>query len=510
MKNVKRTLHYVIYSLLLMGPQPAAAVQSAFQLTTEARQAIDGVFAEYDRTSGPGCAVGVAEAGRLVFARGYGIGQLDHRIPLSEHSVFYLASVSKQFAAAAVLIAEHEGHLSLDDPVRAHIPEFPDYAQGTVTVRHLIHHTGGVRDYLTLMSLAGTPYENILSDEDMLGLITRQQQLNFAPGTEHLYSNSGYVLMAEIVKRATGRSLRRYADEKIFGPLGMSSTHFHDERTDVVPGRVFSYHPPADGDGRTSTDDTRRTSADGAWRTSTDGGWRTSYLIDFDKVGDGGLYSSVADLAKWDGAFYEDLLGVPGFAERMYQRGVLAGGDMIAYARGLSVGERRGLARVSHGGGFMAFRTMIARYPEQRTTVITLCNVGTAQPGALSTAVEDIVLANEFTVAAAEPAATPSPAAAPGAAEEPAFTVSEAAVRGFAGAYHSPELDATWHLEADGATLLLHHPSGETQTLTARRDGVFGSGGIEFAFEREGDRATGFVLAAGRVRNLRFERLRQQ
>lgn len=494
MKNVNQTLHYIIYSLLLMGPEPAQATQSAFQLTPEARQAIDGVFAEYDRTSGPGCAVGVAEAGRLVFARGYGIGQLDHRIPLSEHSVFYLASVSKQFAAAAVLIAEHEGHLSLDDPVSAHIAEFPDYAQGTVTVRHLVHHTGGVRDYLTLMSLAGTPYENILSDEDMLGLITRQRELNFAPGTEHLYSNSGYVLMAEIVKRATGRSLRQYAEEKIFGPLGMSSTHFHDERTDVVPGRVFSYHPPADGDGR----------------ASTDGAWRTSYLIDFDKVGDGGLYSSVADLAKWDRVFYEDLLGVPGFAERMYHRGVLTGGDTIAYARGLSVGERRGLARVSHGGGFMAFRTMIARYPEQRTTVITLCNVGTAQPGALSTVVEDIVLANEFTVAAAEPAVAPSPAGAPGADEEPAFPVSEAAVRAHAGTYHSPELDATWRLEADGSTLLLHHPSGETQTLTARRDGVFGSGGIEFAFEREGDRATGFVLAAGRVRNLRFERLRQQ
>lgn len=496
MKYVKHSLHYVICSLLFVAPKPGSAIQSAFQLTTETRRAIDGVFAGYDRTSGPGCAVGVAEAGRLVFARGYGIGQMDHRIPLSEHSVFYLASVSKQFAAAAVLIAEHEGHLSLDDPVSAHISEFPDYAQGTVTVRHLVHHTGGVRDYLTLMRLAGTPYENILSDEDMLGLITRQQELNFAPGTEHLYSNSGYVLMAEIVKRATGRSLHRYAEEKIFVPLGMSSTHFHDERTQVVPGRVFSYDPPADRDGRTD--------ADGNWRAG--GGWRTSYLIDFDKVGDGGLYSSVADLAKWDQAFYEDLLGVPGFAERMYRRGVLAGGDTIAYARGLSVGERRGLARVSHGGGFMAFRTMIARYPEQRTTVITLCNVGTAQPGALSTAVEDIVLANAFTEAPVEPVAPASPAGVPDAAEEPAFAVSEAAVRAIAGTYHSPELDATWRLEADGTGLLLHHPRGDTETLTARREWVFGSGGIEFAFEHEGGRAVAFLLSAGRVRNLRFER----
>ncbi len=474
-----RSLHYVIFSLLFLTPQPA----SGLQLATETSQAIDEVFAQYDRTSGPGCAVGVAEAGHLVFARGYGIGQMDHRVPLGGESVFYLASVSKQFAAAAVVIAEHDGHLSLDDPVSAHIPEFPTYAQGAVTVRHLVHHTSGVRDYLTLMSLAGTPYENILTDEAMLGLITRQRELNFVPGTEHLYSNSGYVLLAEIVKRATGRSLRQYADEKIFRPLGMSRTHFHDDRAQVVPGRVFSYDP------------------------SPDGGWRTSYLIDFDKVGDGGLYSSVADLAKWDRAFYEDVLGVPGFAERMYRRGVLAGGDTIAYARGLSVGERRGLARISHGGGFMAFRTMIARYPEQRTTVITLCNVGTAQPGALSTAMEDILLADAFTVAPEEPAAPPTPASGPpGAAAQPPFAVSEAAVRALGGTYHSPELDTTWRLEADGTRLLLHHPRGDTETLTARREDVFGSGGIEFAFEHEGDRGMAFLLSAGRVRNLRFER----
>ncbi len=491
--NVKRSLHYVIFSLLLLAPQPAPALQLAAQTSAaETSQAIDGVFAEYDRTSGPGCAVGVAEAGRLIFARGYGIGQMDHRIPLSGESVFYLASVSKQFAAAAILIAEHEGDLSLDDPVSAHIPEFPAYAQGAVTIRHLVHHTGGVRDYLTLMRLAGTPYENILTDEDMLGLITRQRELNFVPGTEHLYSNSGYVLLAEIVRRATGRSLREYADEKMFRPLGMSNTHFHDDRFQVVPGRVFSYDPPADGDPR----------------PGTQGGWRTSYLIDFDKVGDGGLYSSVEDLAKWDRAFYEDVLGVPGFAERMYRRGVLAGGDTIAYARGLSVGERRGLARVSHGGGFMAFRTMIARYPEQRTTVITLCNVGTAQPGALSAAVEDIVLADAFTEAPEERVAPAAPAGGPGAAAAPSFAVSETAVEALAGTYHSPELDATWRLEADGTRLLLHHPRGDTETLTARREGVFGSGGIEFAFEREreGGRGVAFLLAAGRVRNLRFER----
>ena len=149
-----RSLHNVIYSLLILIPWPAAALQ----LSVEVRDRVDAVFAEFDRTSGPGCAVGVAKAGRLVYGRGYGIGQMDHRIPLSAESVFYLASVSKQFAAAAVTIAEHEGHLSLDDDIRTHIAEFPDYAQGTVTIRHLVHHTSGVRDYLALMNLAGEYY----------------------------------------------------------------------------------------------------------------------------------------------------------------------------------------------------------------------------------------------------------------------------------------------------------------------------------------------------------------
>ena len=284
-----RILHNVNSTLLctliaLATATPAAALQ----LDSETRQRIDDVFAEYDRTGGPGCAVGVVNAGDLVYARGYGMGQMDHEIPISERSVFYLASVSKQFAAAAVVIADHEGHLSLDDDIRRHIPEFPAYYQGTVTVRHLVHHTSGVRDYLSLLNLAGIPFDNILTYEAMVDLITRQKELNFAPGSEHLYSNSGYVLMAEIVKRATGRSLREYADEKIFGPLGMTSTHFHDDRTQIVRDRVFSYHP-RDG-----------------------GGWRTDYLINFDKVGDGGLYSTVEDLARWDRGLLRRRAGRPG------------------------------------------------------------------------------------------------------------------------------------------------------------------------------------------------------
>ena len=272
-------MRMVLVLLVVLG---AATPVRGFQVDSDLRQRIDEVFSEYDRTNGPGCAVGLVQDGLLAYARGYGIGQMDHAVPLDETSVFYLASVSKQFTAAAVLIAEHEGYLALDDDIRTHIPEFPDYGV-PVTVRQLLHPTGGVRDYLTLMSRAGTPYENILTDESMLGLIARQKELNFEPGSEHLYSNSGYVLLAEIVKRATGRSLREYAHQKIFQPLAMTNTHFHDDRTQIVKNRVFSYDP------------------------GPDGSWRTNYLMNFDKVGDGGLYSSVEDLARWDAAFYADL-----------------------------------------------------------------------------------------------------------------------------------------------------------------------------------------------------------
>jgi CubicO group peptidase (beta-lactamase class C family) len=467
---------FLFAMVLLLAARPV----QCRQLDAEARAGIDRVFAEYDRSDGPGCAVGVVREGALVFAKGYGVGQLDQGSLLTPSSVFYLASVSKQFTAAAVLIAEREGYLALDDDIRRWIHEMPDYG-APITVRHLLHHTSGVRDYLTLMGLAGTPLANVLSDQAMLGLIARQRELNFEPGSEHLYSNSGYVLLAEIVKRATGRSLHEYADEKLFRPLGMRSTHFHDDRRHVVPGRVFSYD------------------------AGPDGAWRTNYLMNFDKVGDGGLYSTVEDLSRWDRAFYEDLLGVPDFAAKMYTRGVLTSGDTIDYARGLSHSVLRGLPAVTHGGSLMAFRTFIGRFPEQRVTIITLCNDGSANSGRLSTAVAEVVMADDVT----EEAPTPATADQDDEPEEPPHSVSESALRGLAGTYRSEELESTWIVRTEGGELILDHPGEGTGALRATGERTFiGPYDIELNFVGEGGRADAFVVQAGRVRNLRFERVR--
>jgi CubicO group peptidase (beta-lactamase class C family) len=453
-----------------------AALPVEAQIDEATRAGIDSLFSSLDRSNAPGCAVGVARAGDLVFERGYGMGNLDHRIPLDGSSVFYLASVSKQFTAAAVLVAEHEGILSRDDLVREHIPEFPDYGE-PVTIRHLVHHTSGVRDYLTLMWLAGTPLENVLSDDDMLGLIHRQKELNFPPGSEYLYSNSGYVLLAEIVRRATGRSLREYADEKIFRPLAMVDTHFHDDRHHVVARRVFSYDPGEAGD------------------------WRTNYLMNFDKVGDGGLYSTVRDLARWDAAFYEDRLGVPGFADAMYERGVLKSGDTIAYAAGLAVDEWRGVRRVEHSGGLMAFRTQITRYPDERMTTILLCNTG-ALPPRMGPRLAEALLPE---LAPEPPAAQSSnPSSGETTEDSPEAAPPEFDLAPLAGDYYSEELGSTWTMRVAEGLLVIHHPGGDVVEL-ATEDGVtFGAGGVELTF----DRPQGFLLQAGRVKNLRFTRLR--
>ncbi|MGD2068684.1 MAG: serine hydrolase domain-containing protein, partial [Gemmatimonadota bacterium] len=203
----------------------------------------DSVFLDLDRTDSPGCAAGVVIDGVLAFADGWGSANLDHELPITPETVFYMGSVSKQFTAAAVALAARQGHLTLDDDVRRWFPELPDYGD-TIRVRHLIHHTSGIRDYLTLLGFAGT-YEGA-SDEQIIRLLARQRALNFPPGERELYSNSGYFLLSELIERATGMTLPEYARREFFVPLGMRNSHFHDDPNHIVRYRATGY-APADG-----------------------------------------------------------------------------------------------------------------------------------------------------------------------------------------------------------------------------------------------------------------------
>ncbi|MFO7260206.1 MAG: serine hydrolase domain-containing protein [bacterium] len=443
---------------------------------------VDSLFAEWDRPGSPGCALGVVQDGRLVYARGYGYANLDHDVPISPKTVFYIASVSKQFTAASIVLLAQQGALSLDDDVRTYIPELPDYG-APITIRHLIHHTSGLRDYLTLMLLAGMRLEDVHTDEEVLDLVTRQEALNFTPGERHLYSNTGYLLMAEIVRRVSGKSLREFADEHIFRPLGMTSTHFHDDRTMVVRNRAMAY------------------------ARNEDGSYRLDMWTNFDKVGSGGLLSSVEDLALWDLNAEHHTVGGAALREQMLERGVLNNGDTLDYAFGLVLGEYRGLRTVSHSGGSMGFRAHHLRFPDERFAVICLCNLGSIDAAGLARRVADIYLEDRFPE---PPQATRASGPAPraGDAASPFPAPAEAALAEFAGRYHSDELRVTYTLAVERGRLVLHGRNAPPATLQAIGPDRFRADGVALRFVRHDSRnITGFVLDAGRVLGLRFQRV---
>ncbi len=234
---------------------PKAAVpKSDDPKASDPKAKVDALFAAWSGTNTPGCAVGISRDGKPEYVRGYGMSNLEYGIAIGPESIFHVASISKQFTAFAIELLAREGKLSLDDDVRKHLPELPDYGR-RITVAHLIHHTSGLRDQWSLLDLAGWRDDDLITEEDVLRIVSRQRALNFEPGAEYLYSNTGYTLLAVIVRRVSGESLRAFAEARIFKPLGMTSTHFHDDHTEIVRGRTSAY-------------DTR-----------PGGGWRVSVLV---------------------------------------------------------------------------------------------------------------------------------------------------------------------------------------------------------------------------------------
>lgn len=413
-----------------------ASASSVFAIEEEE---IDQILQDYNRSDSPGCSVGVFQNGRLVFAKGYGLASLELGVPNTPQTVFYIGSTSKQFVAASIVLAARQGHLSLDDDIRKYLPEIPSYGE-TITIRHLVHHTSGLRDYLELMYLGGYPFENVYSDDWVVELIARQKALNFQPGEKHLYSNSGYFLLAQIVERATGQALRRFADENIFVPLGMVHTHFHDDRNHVVEDRAMAYSVGDDGD------------------------YRLDWYTNFDKVGSGGLLTTVEDLLLWDRVFYEKTLGGEEFVDQMLERGKLEDGEVLDYAFALAHEEYRGLPTIEHSGGFMGFRAQLLRFPDQRLSVASLCNLASANPSLISQQVATLFLADQMAVD--EPDAT---ADAPVAALERSPTELER----IAGLYWSPDNRFTRDIRVDDGKLMYVRSPESKNELAPLANGAY-------------------------------------
>ena len=476
--------------LTLFAAAPPAHAQQAQGAANEARTlarplavtdsveaAVDRVFAAYNHTGAPGCAVGVTRNGALVLAKGYGMANLDHGLAIRPTSVFETGSVAKQFTAATIVLLEQEGILSLEDPVRRWIPELTNLPP-EVTLRALLHHTSGVRDYLPLMGLAGVR-EDWYTARDVLTMLARQRALTFTPGAGHEYSNSGYFLLSQVVQRASGRSLAEYARERIFQPLGMRNTHIHDDLTRIVPNRAHGY----------------------ALAPDQPYGFR---ILDptVPIVGDGGVYTTIEDLALWNRNFDEPVVGGPAFLERVLERAVLANGDTLDYALGIRDGSYRGLRIVWHNGANAGYKADFTRYPEQDIAVFTLCNRRDLSPTVLGRRVAEVFLGHLMEPVQAREAPKQK-------SDEPKpLAMSAGELAPYVGSYYAEELDATYAVRLDGDTLEIAVGDWlEGQQLVPVEPGVFQLGGLTVRFETDSTgKPTAFHLDTNWMGVFRFER----
>ena len=456
------------YSVDLRRTEPVAA-------TPEGR--VDQLMVAYDRPDAPGVALAITQNGAILYERGYGSANLEYDIPITPETIFHVASVSKQFTAFAVTMLAAEGALSLDDDVRKYIPEVPDFGK-TITLRHLIHHTSGLRDQWNLLALAGWRLDDVITKEHILKLISNQKELNFEPGAEMVYCNTGYTLLAETVARVTGEPFPVWTAENIFKPLGMTNTHFHDDHEMIVKNRAYSY------------------------ALSPNGGYQKS-VLSYANVGATSLFTTVEDLARWTSNLQDGhIVGGRAVVDQMHEPGILNDGETLSYAFGLSIGTYRGLDFVGHSGGDAGFRSYAGRFPDQQFVVVILSNHASANPSGLARQVAEVYLSDDMEPPAA--ADSPDPPAEETPPPSPMLT-------DFTGTYTSEELDTTYRLSVEDGRLIARHQRHPDIVLTPSADDAFSTDTWFFGqarFERDADGAiTGMRVSNGRVRNLLFERM---
>lgn len=392
---------------------------------------IDTLFKQWDRADSPGVIVAVAKAGDTIHARGYGMAHLEHQVPLTPHSVSESGSVAKQFTSAAVALLAVRGRLSLDDSIRKHLPEMPAALADAITVRMLLTHTSGLRDIHGLFDLMGRPsYTSFHDHAEVLRVMSRQRQLNFAPGTEYLYCNAAYILAAIIVERVSGVSFQAFCTSELFHPRGMVHTRWRDDHTAIVPGRVAAYAP------------------------ARSGGYRTE-LPHSNLVGSGGLLTTVGDLLRWNASLDAATGEWAEVVRLLHTRARLNDGRQLDYALGLVFDQLAGVTQVSHSGSTAGYQTYLTRFPDRGVSIAVLANVANFDAPAAARNVARLVLDLPATPAA--------PATAPVAA-------APAAIASLAGLYHCAQTDERLRLTVRNGRL-----SAGTAILTATGTDTFKS-----------------------------------
>ncbi len=327
--------------------------------------AIDQIFSGFDEINKPGAAVAVVKGDSIIFKKGYGSANLEYELPVSPSSVFHIASVSKQFTVFAVLLLEQEGKLSFDDDIRKHIPEVPDFGT-TITLRHLASHTSGMRDQWDLLNMAGWRMDDVITKDHILNLVAHQKELNFQPGEEYTYCNTGFTLLAEVVARVSGESFSTFTGNRIFRPLNMNHTIFYDDHERIVKNRAYSYKLEGDN-------------------------YKKSRL-NFANAGATSLFTTVEDLALWSMNFANPKVGNNAMIDQMNTLAVLNNGETFGGAYGQFVGTHKGHRLIQHGGADAGYRSYLGRFPDDDLAVMVFSNFADSNPRSLAHAVADLYL----------------------------------------------------------------------------------------------------------------------
>jgi CubicO group peptidase (beta-lactamase class C family) len=430
---------WVLYVFLASSPIALPQTGRRDPASQSIQREVDKLFAPWDKRDSPGCALAVLKNGKPLYMRGYGMADLEHSILISPETVFQIGSSSKQFTAMAVILLAEEGKLSLDDPVSKYIPELPDYGV-PITMSHLMYHTSGLRNLFVLYQLAGWRWGDVVTESNELDLISRQRGLNFRPGDEHSYSNTGYFLLAEVVKRVSHQSFREFTRTRIFEPLGMNDTGALDDTGWLRRNRAMAYN-------------------------AGPGGFKNN-VTQSETVGDSNIYTTVEDMARWDENFYQPKVGGSHAIAEMETPGFLNNGKQLQYAGGLNVTTHKGLRMIWHSGT-SSYRAEDLRFPDQHFSVICLCNSGVIDPSDLARKVAELYLAD---LIRPEPVKDRSELIK----EIPKFEESARAsaiplpiekMQAFTGSYLIPEALSVRRVFLDGAKLMLDRGHGVASEL---------------------------------------------
>lgn len=408
--------------------------QSGAAQSTDLVAISDRVFDAWNNTHGPGCAVGIARGGRTLLTRGYGMADLNGARPITPSTILESGSVAKQFTAAAVLLLMQDGKLALEDDARKYLPELPAYGR-TITVRHLLTHTSGLREWSNLMAWQGWPRGTRMhTQSDVLDIVTRQKSLNYPVGDYYSYTNSGFLLLRTIVERVSGKPFAQFTAERIFTPVGMTNTQWRDDYTRIVPGLAQAYGRQADG-------------------------WHLNMPFD-NVIGAGGLLTTVGDWLLWNDALTKKSLG-SALSDSITRQMKLTSGIEIQYALGLTVTKYRGLREISHSGSTAGYSTFLARYPDQdNLSIAVMCNAAGAGATGYTHQLVDAMIPN-----------LPRPVAVDTMASDPA------AMAKYRGVYRDTRTNTTFIMDTVRGQL-----RRGAAAVTSLRDGMFAVGGTRMRF----------------------------